>query len=51
MAKKPLIIVYSYHHMNTLKIANEIAKVLSAEVINIDKTNIANIDENMIIGF
>ena len=51
MGSKPVLIVYSYHHMNTLKIANEIAKVLNAEVINIAKTNIGIIDENMIIGF
>ena len=51
MGNKPLIVVYSYHHMNTLKVANEIAKTLDADVINIDKTNINSIDENRIIGF
>jgi flavodoxin len=51
MGNKPVIVVYSYHHMNTIKVANEMAKVLVAEVINIDKNNTLNIDENMIIGF
>ena len=32
VATKCLIIVYSYHHNNTAKIANEFSKVLNAQV-------------------
>jgi flavodoxin len=32
MEKKSLLIVYSYHHKNTLKVAKAIAKILDAEV-------------------
>jgi len=48
---KPLIIVYSYHHMNTLKVANALGKILDAEVININNENIKSIEESRIIAF
>jgi flavodoxin len=48
---KPLIIVYSYHHMNTLKVANTFGEILDAEVININNENTKNIDESRIIAF
>jgi len=49
--KKALIVLYSYHHNNTAKIADVIAKTLSAEVKppqNVDPAELQNYD---IVGF
>ena len=44
-SSKSLVIVYSYHHKNTEKVANAIAHVLNAEVQNYDLVGIgAGID-------
>ena len=46
-----LIIVHSYHHNNTLKVANEFSKVLNAEVITANSAIIENLTEYDLIGF
>jgi flavodoxin len=51
MVKKSLIIVYSYHHLNTLKIAKAFAKVLEAEVQNPQDVNLEEIKDYDLIGF
>ncbi len=51
MIKKALLIVYSYHHKNTEKIANVFAKVLDAKVtspLEIDSDELKKYD---LIGF
>ena len=34
--RKCIIIVYSYHHNNTMKIANELSKVIDATIVTRD---------------
>lgn len=48
---KCLIIVYSYHHNNTAKIANEFSKVLHAEVKTPDQVNPEELQGYDLIGF
>ena len=48
---KCLIIVYSYHHGNSLKIAEEFAGTLSAKVITPDQVVQSELDQYDIIGF
>ena len=48
---KCLIIVYSYHHGNTLKIAEEFAGTLSANVITPDQVVLIELEQYDIIGF
>ena len=48
---KSLIIVYSYHHNNTGKIANAFSEVLHAEVKNPEQVMIEDIQEYDLIGF
>jgi flavodoxin len=47
---KSLIIVYSYHHNNTLKIANEISDVLGSEVKSPLDTNQEELMEYDVVG-
>jgi flavodoxin len=51
VATKCLIIVYSYHHNNTAKIANEFSKVLHAEVKTPDQVDPEKLQEYDLIGF
>ncbi len=51
VALKCLIIVYSYHHNNTAKIANEFSKVLHAEVKTPEQVNPGELQEYDLIGF
>lgn len=48
---KSLIIIHSYHHNNTLKIAHAIADVLDADVKTCEQANIDDIAEYDLIGF
>jgi len=48
---KCLIIVYSYHHGNTLKIAGEFAETLAAKVITPDQVVQSELEQYDIIGF
>ena len=48
---KSLIIVYSYHHNNTEKIANVFSEVLGAERKNPDQVRIEALQEYDLIGF
>ncbi|MCT4631128.1 MAG: hypothetical protein N4A76_00155 [Firmicutes bacterium] len=43
---KCLIVVHSYHHNNTLKIANVISKVLNADLKTVENINIEELDRN-----
>jgi Flavodoxins len=49
--KKTFIIVYSYHHGNTAKIANVMAEVLNAEVKSPQDIKIDELSEYDLIGF
>jgi flavodoxin len=48
---KSLVIVFSYHHNNTEKIANTIAKVLGAEVKTPQQVYLEQLREYDLIGF
>ena len=48
---KCLLIVYSYHHNNTQKIAETMAKVLEAEIKTPQQTNTQELQEYNIVGF
>jgi flavodoxin len=51
MTKKSLIIVYSYHHCNTLKIARAMAGILDAQVKKPQETNPEELKDYDLIGF
>ena len=48
---KCLIIVHSYHHNNTAKIADVFAEVLHAPVKRIDQVTLAELEDYDLIGF
>lgn len=48
---KALLIVFSYHHKNTEKVANAIAKVLDARIKTPQQTNPEELKEYGLIGF
>jgi flavodoxin len=48
---KALLIVYSYHHMNTEKVANVFAGVLSAQVKTPQRTNPGEPGDYDLVGF
>ncbi len=48
---KPLVIVYSYHHGNTEKVARVIAGVLDAEVRTPERVDPAALAEYPLVGF
>ena len=48
---KSLIILYSYHHHNTEKIANVISKILNAQIKSPMQTNPEELQEYDLIGF
>lgn len=51
MGARSLIIVYSYHHNNTAKIASEFSKVLQAEVKNPDQVIMEELQAYDLVGF
>ena len=51
MKTKCLIIVYSYHHQNTLKIADEFTKVLDAQIVAPDHVILEELEEYELLGF
>lgn len=48
---KSLLILYSYHHMNTEKIARVFAKILDAEIIRPQQIELKTLEEYDLIGF
>ena len=48
---KTLLIVYSYHHNNTLKIAEVFAKALEAEIVEPQQANPQQLSEYDLVGF
>jgi flavodoxin len=48
---KTILVVYSYHHNNTLKVAEVLAKVLDAEIKMPQHTNPQEIEEYGLVGF
>ena len=48
---KTLLILYSYHHMNTEKVAKVMAEVLDAQIKWPDKTDPQEVKEYDLIGF
>ncbi|WP_424358966.1 flavodoxin family protein [Methanocella sp. MCL-LM] len=48
---KALLIVYSYHHMNTEKVANVFASVLGAQVKMPQRTDLEELQDYDLIGF
>lgn len=49
--KKILIVVYSYHHMNTERVAHVIGEKLEAEIKHPDEINIEEIQDYDFVGF
>lgn len=50
-AMKSLVVVFSYHHKNTDKIANVFAKVLDAQIKTPQQINPEDLQEYSLIGF
>lgn len=50
-ALKSLLVVYSYHHNNTSKIAEVFAKVLDAKIVAPQQTNPEELKDYSLIGF
>ena len=48
---RSLVIVYSFHHKNTLKVAGKIASVLDAEIMKPDQVRIEDLSGYDLIGF
>jgi flavodoxin len=48
---KALLVAYSYHHINTSKIAEVLAKVLDAKISFPQNTNLKELQEYTLIGF
>jgi flavodoxin len=48
---KTLLVVYSYHHNNTQKVADVFAKVLDAEIAMPQKTDPNSLSEYDLVGF
>ena len=51
MEMKSALVLYSYHHNNTKKIADSIAKILDAEIKEPQKLNLEDLREYDLIGF
>ncbi len=51
LPNKCLIVVYSYHHNNTAKIAKIFSKVLNADILNPNQVTQDNISQYNLIGF
>ena len=48
---KPLIVCLSYHHNNTQRIAEVIAKVLDAKIATPQQTNPEELQQHNLVGF
>lgn len=48
---KSLIIVYSYHHNNTYKIATALAEAIDAKLMTTEQAKDINLDEYDLVGF
>jgi flavodoxin len=48
---KSLIVVFSYHHHNTEKIANAFARVLDAQIVTPQKLDLSEIQKYDLVGF
>jgi len=48
---KSLLIVFSYHHNNTQKVAEVIAKVLDAQILTPREINLEEVQEYDLVGF
>ena len=48
---KTLIVVYSYHHSNTQKVAEVLAKVLDAEIKTPQQTDLEELQNYDLVGF
>ena len=48
---KSLVVVFSYHHNNTEKIANIFAKVLDAQIKTLQQTNPEELQQFDLVGF
>ena len=48
---KTLLVLFSYHHKNTEKIAKVFAEVLDAEIKTPNQVNLDELQENRLIGF
>ena len=48
---KPLLVVYSYHHMNTEKVARVLAQILDAKIKTPQQTDPQEIQEYDLVGF
>jgi len=48
---KPLLVLYSYHHKNTEKVANVFAKVLDAQIKTPQQINPEGLQDYALIGF
>jgi flavodoxin len=48
---KPLLVVYSYHHMNTEKVAKVLAQILDAKIKTPQQTDPQEIQEYDLVGF
>jgi flavodoxin len=48
---KALLVVYSYHHKNTQKIAEVFAKVLDAEIVAPQQANPIELETYELVGF
>ncbi len=48
---KALLVLYSYHHKNTEKIAIAMAKILDAQIIDPQQTNPRELEQYSLIGF
>ena len=51
MAMKSLLVLYSYHHNNTEKIAKVFAKVLDAQIKTPQQVNLEELQEYSLVGF
>jgi len=51
MPTKPLLVLISYHHNNTEKIANVFARVLDAQIKTPQQTNPEELEEYALVGF
>jgi flavodoxin len=48
---KSILVLYSYHHKNTEKIANVFAKVLDAQIKSPQQINVEELQDYSLIGF
>jgi flavodoxin len=52
MDNKSIILLYSYHHKNTQKIANAISEKINASIVEIDdNTNLVKFENYDLVGF